>query len=487
MLKTWSGVALGVSLFLAGCSEKKAELEARWHFVGADGLRGHGSTAILKAMVSGTNAAPLGAVLSTNLARLFGEWALGNTNLDNATLQSCQPIVEDLMSHESAGEVWKLGEADREFLIAARLTKERAPAWLAAWSDLWAKAYTGKENHGKPSVSADRGWLFVVSDLKGGRLPEFKKKVLETPDSPSSLLSIDGGFPYVPSFHLESVVKDGRLRTSGNFKAPALADQFSEPWHVPLDQIRNPLISFVAIRSWGPQLLEALGLSELKPKSVGEIFMWGFQAGVPDNYVAVETPEPAAFCARAANFFLPKFKTDASTGTAPWVGDLFYSPKDHIAMVNNTPFPKGIHLMPAKNATNTYAVLAFMPPPRPQEDMSAELLRQLETPGLIYYDWEITAENADHWNLTLQNFDLIRRLEPPYYQGPGQLWLWSSVTNLGNTVTRVTQKTPGEFDFLRNSDAGLSAFELVELTRWVDGPKPRSPHARKKPSAPGAH
>jgi hypothetical protein len=177
--------------------------------------------------------------------------------------------------------------------------------------------------------------------------------------------------------------------------------------------------------------------------------------------------DPARFGARTANRLLPYFQ-GRPDGTH-WNGQLFIDTNTFvIRMMDSLLAPA---LVPAKGEGKRFSILAFAPPPRSNSPPAPELLVELKKPGTVYYDWEITSENAEHWGGLLSSFDAIRTLIPPGSKSPGQQWLWGCSTNLGNTITRVTQTTPGEFDLVRNSDSGLSAMELVLFSRWVDPPQ----------------
>lgn len=54
-------------------------------------------------------------------------------------------------------------------------------------------------------------------------------------------------------------------------------------------------------------------------------------------------------------------------------------------------------------------------------------------------------------------------------EGPGQRLL-RKITDTDNTVTVLRQITPGVLEFQRKAPTGLTAFEWVVLTRWIDPP-----------------
>jgi hypothetical protein len=116
----------------------------------------------------------------------------------------------------------------------------------------------------------------------------------------------------------------------------------------------------------------------------------------------------------------------------------------------------------------------------------AELLAELGKPGLVYFDWEVTSENVPHWTAGLQVKDISLGLRPPAANGPALRWLKETTSTLDNTVTAVVQKAPGTFEFQRKAPAGLTAFELVVLTRWLDPPTTRPTRSQATRKAPAA-
>ena len=480
MLKKLGVLTLGLAVLLTGCGKEKASLEARWHFVGADGLRGPDSPAGVRSMLSAPKAGEVGDRMATNSALAILQYFTGQTNVDFALSSTLVPLVKDLYSLESVGEVWKSAENKRDVVIAVRLTKERADPWVKAWTAIWSKLGGGA---GVVSVSTDRGWLFAVSDVHSGLLPDFKKLVFEKPLPAGTLLATEGGIGRFKSFQVDVTSPKGKVKVVAHFSAPSLAVEKLDEWLVPTQIVRDPLISFSALRGWGPQLFEELGLSNLVPEDKpGQIFQWGNNGAPIQSGMAVELRDPVSFGARSANTVLPHLQT--TNNPKGWGGQLYMDTNSHsVTLVANLLNPM---LFSAKSGEKKFAVLAFAPPPKKNKAPPDELIAELAKPGTVYYDWEITSESADHWGAILSSFDAVRVLAPPGSKSPAQQWLWGCSTNMGNSVTRVTQSTPGEFDLVRNSDAGLTGMELVLFSRWIDPPQELTRRRRNPMPAPGA-
>ena len=477
MLKQFGVLALGLALFLVGCGKEKTSLEARWHFVGADGLRGADGPKAVQDMLSAPKAGEVGERMATNSARALLEYFTGQTNVDLALNVAVVPLVADLFSHESVGEVWRGADGKRDVVVAVRVTKERADTWVKSWTSIWSKLGVGG---GVVSVSADRGWLFAVSDVHSELLPEFKKMVFEKPLAPGAILAAEGGSGRFKAFRLDITSPKGKVKVVAHVSAPSLAVDNLGDWAVPTQIVRDPLIAFSALRGWGPQLFEVLRISELvSDDKPGQIYQWGNSGAPIQSGLAVELQDPVRFSARAANAVLPHLQS--TNNPKGWGGQLYMDTNSHsVTLAANLLNPM---LLPAKSGDKRFAILAFGPPPKKNRPPPEELIAELGKPGTLYYDWEITSENTEHWGAILSSFDAVRFMAPPGSKSPAQQWLWGCTTNMGNTVTRVTQTAPGEFDLVRNSDGGLTGMELVLFSRWID--PPRAIPSRKTRNMPG--
>lgn len=99
-------LSLALLALLSGCQEAVPELDARWHCVGADGLRSQTGALGLRAFLSHSNAPALAERLRPKATRAALEW-LSGAGPSEAVVTQAQPLMTDLLAHESAGEVWR--------------------------------------------------------------------------------------------------------------------------------------------------------------------------------------------------------------------------------------------------------------------------------------------------------------------------------------------------------------------------------------------
>lgn len=237
-----------------------------------------------------------------------------------------------------------------------------------------------------------------------------------------------------------------------------------EPWQVPTQTIRDPIISFTAIQGidgwWQRQSwFKPLGLASV-PK---QAYVWA-QSDVPfQTFAAFPAKGASNLVTSSVSRWTNEFRTLIGTNLAGqpisrtnelgWIGLPVLAP-----YLKAAPEPKDDHLLfgvfpMAPNSTN-------LPP---------ELLQQfVGRTNSIYYDWEITEARVTH----------LIQLVPFVCMSANRLLVANSVhpytllkdmaPKLGNTVTEATLVAPDEIKVLRKSPIGLTGIELYLLTRWLD-------------------
>jgi hypothetical protein len=124
------------------------------------------------------------------------------------------------------------------------------------------------------------------------------------------------------------------------------------------------------------------------------------------------------------------------------------------------------------------------------------LLKQLNTPNLVYYHWEITAERLKSLPQLSQFILMVTQHKQLDANSAAAKWLNQIGPTLGNSVTEVTQTGPNELAFTRTAPGGLTAVELTALANWLEAanfpgcdlrsPVRPPPPRRLLPRAPGA-
>lgn len=466
-------LTLALLAVFSGCKEDAPELAVRWRFGGADGLRSQTGAPVLRALLSHSNAPALAERLRPRAAKAALDWLSGTAAADPAVTQA-QPLVSDLLSHESAGEVWRRGDGSKEVFVAVRITAERAPLWNDRYPAVVKSLAPGLAG---AWVSAEKGWLFAVSPSDSPRAKAFRARVLASASNPSRLLELEKSPGQWPGLQATAVATNGAVAWSGVLRLPGLPQLSLKDWQHPTNLIRDPLVSLTAIRGVTPQVLGLLGLDRYtQGGELGQMYLWA-QAESPFQSYAVVHVNDSAPVLQAANADLSRrYSTNSEPGKLD--GLVMYDAGKQILGLNSAP---GVLPMLAGTADHKPGFLGFsmVPRQRSTQPVPRELLQQLQQPGLVLYDWEVTSENFVHWWANLQVLDLSMGLNPSPGDGLANTWLTDGLGKVDNTVTQVRQSGPGEFGWSRKAPAGLTALEWVALGRWLDPATPRKPKAAR--------
>jgi hypothetical protein len=458
---------LALGAWLAGCGGSEPKLDARWRFAGADGLRAQTAAPALQKVLSGPAAAALGGRLATNVGVAFAGWvASGSATPEAGALAT--PLVGDLLVHESAGEVWRHSDGSTELLLAVKVTAERASLWTENFPKWVRPLHTGTSG---ASVSAESGWLFAVSRSGSALAADFRRRI-STPSSVAGrLLELETAAGKLPGIQATVIASNGAVRWNGTLRTALAAAVPTSEWSYPTNLIGDSVIAFTAARGVVAPLLEEAGLGALiQGEELSQMYLWSQPETPFSTYGVVHAGRPAQLISRIHDWIRPQFSTNSAPGTRQ--GLVMYDPSRQILALSSAPVATPTLAGPT-NGQPGFVGLSFVGLNRSKGPLPKELLAELLKPGVLYYDWEMTSENLSHWSAGLQVKDISAGLRPPPAEGPGRRFLEESTPYLENAVTIVSQKSPGVFELQRKTSIGLTSFELVLLTRWLDPPTAR--------------
>lgn len=473
-----AGAVLALALLLNGCGDSSPKLDARWHFVGADGVRAQREAPALHKFFSHSNSPAIGARLLTNSVLAATTWISGGKPAADAA-QLAQPLVEDLLGHESVGEVWRFGDGTVEVAMAVRVTAERAAIWADNFPK-WVKPMGGGVSGSW--INADKGWLIAVSRNDSPRASAFRKAVSSLPPNPNRLLEIEAAPGAWPGIKAVAVASNGAVRWSGTFKQPGMAALSLAEWHYPTNAIRDPLIAFTAVRGISPGVMKAFGIENyLSGQEIGQIYHWAQNDSPFQTFAAVHLSDPGKVVSKVHGEIAPLYSTNGAPGTRS--GLIMYDDDKKVLALVSAPGAMPMLISGSTNGPGFLGVSLF-PKKRSASPLPKELLNEFEKPDVVLYDWEMTSENAIHWAANLQVKDLAQGLRPPSGDGVSQTWLNGTISSVENTVTEVRQTGAGEFAFTRKAPGGFSAMEWVLLTRWIEPPTTRPARSVEKGVSP---
>jgi hypothetical protein len=479
-------------MLAAGCGRppKEAAPIVRWDFVGSAALAQQTQAPTLKDALNLPEADAAGAGLATNVTRAIWMLLSGRTNAPADIIATTAPTIRELLQTGSSGAVW-MEAGGKQYVIAGRMQASRAGALRDALARFLASA--GVTNTSALTVTATNSWITIASSaqaekrLKSGALEGGQLLKLEV-DFPA--LGNAWPFTFLPPPHasLTSVATNKIVRTSARLQFPEAIAMDLEAWRPPLPMIYDPIVNFTAARGVKSLIEKCAWYRDLHAGAApNQVFLWDQQLVALQKFFAAPMAEPEKFVDAVAAKIAPLYDTNAPGRRV--LGDLNYSTNRHSILIQAMPGPLPMMGPLTTNDTKYLMGGLYMATPTSNAPPTA-LMRQLERPNLIAYDWEITAESSKHWRFIRQAEDIVFLRDVIPGNAAGQRWFLAATPKMGNTVTEVTRVSPTEWDVVRSSPAGLSGFELVQLVRWIDdgtrgthSPRPQ-PGTRLVPAGP---
>lgn len=464
------GVSTGVALVSCSSEPRRSTAVssvARWHFVGATQLQTQSTAPALASILVGTNSAPTGERLASNLVSAVLR-RLGHTNtpLEAGTLA---PLMADLLRHESAGEV-----AGSGWRLTVKLPSERVAAWQGAGSLLGG--LTGSA--GSAVLGYTNGWLTAGA----GTVSLSSWLTL----SNGAVLAAEGDLAKIfngsrdnwPRIQVEASLQAGKVitRAGADFLKPPLRPL--PAWKLPDRRAHGPFSQFAAARG-----ISSLGgridwwREAFAGQPPDQAFWWS-QPEVPfRNWMAVPTKNPTGDIERLAKTMENVFGERGGRS-------------GRVALAtNHTAFAildtlKGLQpvVTEMKQDNDTFLVASLYPAARTTNPISANLRRLLEEKDLVYQDAEFTPEAVDHWNILFQLNHMLQSHLPNARNARAHSWMIENRSQLGDSETVIRQTSPLHLNLERKSSAGITGIELVMLTRWLDGNDYLFRHATPPPT-----
>lgn len=467
----------------------EADLVARAHFIGSDQLFAAQDGKKLKEIWTQPGSLALREKFLDRTSALIGDLFNVPNAADTHTL--FRPLLEDLLARESYSDF----RSAPEMVIAVKLPEARAKAWDAAFR----QAVTVWKLGTPAPVNADgmAGWQVKRTQapqvLRVARLGEWtivaagpeKLSVaaalvskLTAPSQQSRAVWLDGdlnvallrgwlpelkNFQNLPVAHFIFTNRaDSFVETLATLDFPKPHGWKAEPWRVPTNSIFDPVCSFLAIRGIAPVLQAIPDFRQISGGSVpNQIVGWGlrrlpfqfnyaFPSASPSNEIKTLGPKAEAWFRSHSNF-VGNLARDATRNDIAWTGLPLAVP--HLSALHSSPGFLVFDMFPI-TATRT---------PAPKE-----LFETLSRNNLVMFDWEITEDRIAHWRQFHQVAEIATHRRIAATNIPSARFIFDIEHRLGECVTEAMMTSPTQISVVRKSHAGLNAFELVTLARWID-------------------
>ena len=485
-----------------------------WHFQGSRQISHMDGGHVLKSVLEEESSMAVVELLVKKLAsapdQLF--YGIGNS-AHSERVAILQPIMADLIAHESYGEVHGIIFPVLNLSMAIRLTDEKQLEWNQRLRR--HAAHLGWDIHPPLSEGFTSNW--EASPQRSGQLMRFGQAgewliisvgsdvLTQWTDWQTAILS--DTFPPKPTnrswlslqMEVDSLAHfsghdskptvervrvdwsgDGdHIRTTGFIQTKEELDETGESWSIPVNRIVDPVISFSTQRNLAPLISSFPGVKKL------------FADSIPKQSVAWSKPSKVQNPRgeqQTAPWFLnyitwPVQEDQQSVmpiqeRAKAWLGESFLSNRrvdlvgnaeaNHVVMKITPgfvqPFVQGYAY---ENQFYQMAGLTFVnisrtnPPP-------AALLGQIENhPRLRYYHWELTGEKVFQYRNLLNLGGFLFGKGQMLKDSPLFSWTVMLENRLGNAVTQLLRKNERTLEIKRKSHFGLTGFEIAVLARWM--------------------
>jgi hypothetical protein len=490
-LTLWFCAAMTVA---AQASLSPPDLLARIHFAGAGQIAADTNAVAFTNLWCTPEAQALCGQTLDKLSRAPGAWFKSKMSSGtNDEAVRLRPLLDDLLNAEWLLQVRDATNGSPEYALAIHLDAVRARLWrtngedvLEAWTGMSAmKTRDGWElkKHLPPNlVRFVQAGDWVVFGVGQNELPlndEIVRRIQAdqrpAPVEKDRWLTADLDWPRLarwfpesnplglPETQMECVGRGGNLRLNGKLIFPQPLALKLGPWQVPTNTIRQPFVSFTAVRGIAPWLEKQNWLQpyEISPLP-DQMFIWAMTQMPLQTFVAV----PVADATNALGQLFQKLSVNTN-----WQNRLLLPLT--MMTTSNQIFWQGLPMVaPSLRALHEpagdFLFAGAFPNTGPTGPLPPELVAQLDQTNLVYYDWEITGERLKLLpSLTQLALMMTRHRQLDALSVAGK-WLAGIGPTLGPTATEVMQTAPNELTFMRKASGGLTAIELTALANWLE-------------------
>jgi hypothetical protein len=467
-------------------------LVVRAHFIGADQLLKDPNGSQLKEIWNLKSSADLRNRALDQFARLPFLW-LSNSLPKNSPDQSTlfRALFTDALAHESFLE-WRAAPV---VALAARLPEPRAKAWdnnlrqvIANWKLGTPAAVQGAglqgwevSRMGAPPVRFVRAgdWVAITighgaADLETNILTRLKsvRPGGAWLEGEANLAQFKGRLPALENFstlptaHFSLSNRSDFVRTLVRLDFPKPHNWKTEPWQIPTNVIWDPLADFTVARGISGVLDSLPFISELgwKPTPT-QITGWGsrdlpfqiFYAAptrdVTNQLKKAESKVRASLIRAGGTNLLGHIVWDTNRSQVAWRGLPLAVPT--LTSITNTP--------------EQFVAVEFFPMIKTKQPPPRELFEQFfGRDDVVMYDWESTQYRIPTWRQMYQLAEIATGRRLSATNAPSERWQTEVASVLKDSITEVRATSPTQMTLVRKSTLGLTAFELVTLSRWIE-------------------
>ena len=478
----------------AGASRREgsSDLVLLAHFVGSEELLKGQDAANLREIWNLTSSADLRNLALDRFSRLPFFWlsnALPKGMPDQAAL--FRPVFEDVLARETYID-WR---ATPVMAIAVRLPESRSQLWdknlrqaLTGWK---LGSPTPLNNAGRSGWELAKAGAFSIrfsragdwSTLTVGQAAALVESNLMASTKASratgawlegdaNLLHFKGRIPLLENFdnlptaHFSLSNRADFVRTLVRLDFPKPHNWKSEPWQIPTNMMSDRIMDFTVLRGVAG-VMDALPLihnSGWTP-APSQVCGWG-NRDLPFQFFYTT---PAQNVTNRLKAIGPRLRSEVHRTLDTNVqGNIDWNEARQELLWSGLPLTAP-SLFAGREGNTEFLTLGMFPLMRSRQPPPGELFAQLSGRNdLVLYDWESTQFRIPSWRQMYQIAEIgaHRQLSPTNLAS--QRWQTEVASHLGDSATELRATSPSQMTLVRKSSIGLTAFELVTLTRWLD-------------------
>jgi hypothetical protein len=435
----------------------------------------------------------------------------GEAQVTNVYRLLLRPLLDDIVRDESYFELRRPTNRPEELVFAVRFDEARGGLWETNLANVM-NSLTGvwpvtSGRHGWTLQRAQQpnliemvragDWVVVgVAQDQNPLLRQIVERVQRDPDpfgarattGPWLEADLDLGRvalvpagAFIPSGNLPGISltltgDGGNVLTHAELNFPQPLPIDFEPWAIPTNRIREPLVGLTAIRGVQPALASWKAWNDLQIGAPpNQLWFWA-PDGIPQQiFLGVPLPNAGDRVRSLSETLVQRgnpwlslhalgtFEGSPDSNGAIWLGLPLISP--FVRSVDEGRLVLGGLIPSVAPGTNTPAALY-------QRPSLAELLQDLSKgTNLVAYDWELTSPRIESCFYIGQALRAAFRGSQLPVELAGMDWLNAIRYRLGNCRTTVTRTGPNQLTIERKSNIGLTGAELNLVADWLESPQ----------------
>jgi len=425
------------------------------------------------------------------------------------TFSNLGPLLDELQRAESVGSLGATTGQPLDFVLAVKLPKDRAKTWQSILikvnkgpgDELRAESFVGRQwNGGRTEgfwfVPAG-DWLVIGQGESLAATRSAYLRQIQATGQPTTALGkkcfeADVDWPRLAQWaplatcpfrlartHIDIAPTSGSLLLTCKVDYGEAVPWQPQPWRVPSELIKEPLVSFTTGQDVEPFLKSDETLASFSSNPLrSQFYFWSMSEMPLESYVAWPEDNPKETLKNLSSevlaAFNPKLKA-LNNSQLIWRPDISQILWTGLTLASP-------HLQAAPESAGSFLVGGLFPLTPGTGPAPEALWEQFKNrTDLVYYDWELTGPRILRLLPETQMvpvFDMLGIHSSVPYTGKktpadialdarlrvNEQWLTGLGRVLGNTVTEISKTGPGELTIVRNSPFVFSSLELVLLS-----------------------